>query len=174
MNILALDLSTKNSGYAIFKEDKLIQFDSFSASSTDVIKRIQRMTDNIYSLLEHLDFQIDKIIIEEILPKHNQYGVGNLHTQKVLSWLQASIIFMLHDDFSNIDIEYFYPSEWRALCNIKNGRGIKRNEEKELDIKCAKKLYNIEKNIDDDTADAICIGHAYIIKNKENETISWE
>lgn len=44
MTLLSLDLSTKRTGYAIFKDKKLITYGYFSATSTDVINRIKKMT----------------------------------------------------------------------------------------------------------------------------------
>jgi hypothetical protein len=77
-------------------------------------------------------------------------------------WLQAAIAFKVHDDFPKVKIEYVYPSSWRAACGIHTGRGIKRESLKEADIAFAEKTYNLS-NLDDDTADAICIGHSYVM-----------
>ena len=74
-------------------------------------------------------------------------------------WLQAAIAFLMHETQSKAEIEYVYPSEWRAKCGIKNGRGVRREAAKEHDIKFVKDTYNIIVN--DDIADAICIGYSY-------------
>ena len=167
MTLLSLDLSTKRTGYAIFKDKKLILHGYFSATSTDVINRIKKMTVEIKQLIQ--EHQPKKIIIEEVRPDDDRYGTGNLHTHKVLMWLQASIEFMVHDDFSGITIEYIYPSEWRTLCGIRNGRGIKRESLKEEDINFVKQNYGI--TVNDDVADAIGIGHAYV--NKLDNKFNW-
>ena len=86
--------------------------------------------------------------------------------QKALFWLQASLAFLLHDEHSEVKIEYVYPSEWRQRCGIKTGKGIMREELKKADIAFVKETYNID-NINDDIADAICIGHAYLKDKKE-------
>ena len=62
-----------------------------------------------------------------------------------------------------------YPSEWRAKCGIKNGRGVTREKEKMYDIAFVKKEYDIDVN--DDIADAIGIGHAFV-HHLDNE-INW-
>jgi Holliday junction resolvasome RuvABC endonuclease subunit len=158
MNILSLDLSTKSSGWAIFEDTELINYGCITSASTDLIKRIYVMRDNLLEVLKN--YNIDKIIVEEVRPEGTGYGVGNLKTHRALMWLQAAIAFMVHDNYKNIEIEYIYPSSWRSVCGIKNGRGIKRDSQKAADIAFVKEHYNIEVN--DDIADAICIGHAQI------------
>ena len=43
MNILAIDASTKSSGLALFEDTKLKTYTCITASSTDLIKRIQKV-----------------------------------------------------------------------------------------------------------------------------------
>lgn len=169
MKLLSLDLSTKSTGYAVFEDNVLVDYGCIKASSTDVINRIQKITKEINNvLLKHSN--IKKIVVEEVRPENGQKGVGNLRTHKVLMWLQAALEFLIHDSFASISIEYLYPSEWRKVCGIQTGRGIMREKLKQADINFVKKIYNIEVN--DDIADAIGIGHAYI--TKETNEINWE
>ena len=166
--ILALGASTKSTGYAIFDDLKLINYGCLTASSTDVIKRIQKI---IKELNEKVlsKYDIEKVIIEEVRPEIAN-GVNNLRTHKVLMWLQAALEFLLHEKYPKTKIEYVYPSEWRKACGIHTGRGVKRNSLKEADIDFVEQTYNIKVN--DDEADAIGIGHAYI--NNLNNEINWE
>ena len=126
------------------------------------------MTDGIAEILNK--YSITKIIVEEVRPEGG-YGVGNIKTHRALMWLQAATAFLIHDKYSNIEIEYIYPSSWRASLGIKNGRGIKRASLKEQDIEYVKEKYNI--SVNDDTADAICIGLSQYQKQDSNE-INWE
>lgn len=167
MKILALDLSTHSSGVAIFEDENLIHYTCITSSSTDLIKRINIMKDGIRNILS--EYKIDKIIVEEVRPEGG-YGVGNQKTHKALMWLQGAIAFLAHDEFNNLPIEYIYPSSWRAKLGIKNGRGIKRTSLKEADIAFVKDKYNIKVN--DDIADAICIGLSYFIPEESNE-LNW-
>lgn len=113
--------------------------------------------------------EINKIIVEEVRPE----GMGkNNATHRALMWLQAALAFLIHDNYPDIEIEYIYPSSWRATCGIKNGRGIKRTTLKEEDIAFVKRIYNI--NVNDDEADAICIGYAQVNKLNDNNEINWE
>lgn len=169
MKIISLDLSTKSTGWAIFNGTKLKDFGCITAFSKDVINRIQKVTSDLSDIfLNNPD--IEKVIVEEVRPENEQYGVGNLHTHKVLMWLQASIVFFLHDNYPKVEVEYVYPNEWRAACGIHTGRGIKRQSLKPADIKFVKDTYRIDVN--DDIADAIGIGHAFV--NTIDNEINWE
>lgn len=158
--LLSLDLSTKSSGVAIFDNDKkLIDYTCITASSTDLIKRIYKIIDELKLFCQKYN-NIDTVVIEEVRPEGNQYGVGNQKTHKALMYLQAALIFFMHDNYPKIKIEYLYPSEWRSRCGLHTGRGIKREELKKADIAFVKKVYNIDVN--DDISDAIGIGYAYL------------
>lgn len=158
MTIISLDLSTKSSGYAVFESGRLVESGVVTASSTDVIKRIQLITDKLNNIFKKYP-HVDKVILEEVRPDGRGSGVGNQHTQKVLMWLQASIIFLLHDSYSEAEIVYTYPSEWRKKCGIQTGRGVRRDSLKVADIEFVKGKYGL--SVNDDEADAICIGCAY-------------
>lgn len=163
MKIMSLDASSKSTGVAIFDDKKLIYYECITAGSSDVIKRIQKMTDAIKNLLTI--HSIDKIIMEEVIPEPGQ----RVQTHRILMWVQAAIAFMVHDNFSKISIEYVAANSWRSSCGIKVGRGIRREILKAEDIKFVKNFYNIEVN--DDIADAIGIGHAYV--NQLKNEINW-
>ena len=167
MNILSLDLSTKSSGWAVFKDKVLTNYGCITSASTDLIKRIHVMTDGLEKII--IENNIEKIIVEEVRP---DAGGGNLQTHRALMWLQTALAFLVHDNFKTIEIEYIYPSSWRAKCGIKNGRGIKRETLKEADIRFVKETYGIDVN--DDTADAIAIGHSQLYESKDSGDLNWE
>lgn len=162
MYILALDASTKATGVAIFKDKTLMGSSVITASSNDLYKRIHKMVDNILAIVEQLE--IEKVVMEEVIPDHTK----NTNTFKALMYLQALIHIELHDKFPKVEIELVYPSSWRSVCGIKNGRGIRREQEKLEDIKFANKTYNLNL-MSDDQADAICIGHAYLHPKDEDK-----
>lgn len=168
MNILSLDLSTKSTGWAYFEDNELKAHGCITASSTDLINRIQKIIAELKK--ETTTFKISKIVVEEVRPEGG-YGVGNLKTHRALMWLQAAVAFWVHDDMPAIDIDYIYPSSWRATLGIKNGRGIKRMTLKEADVDFVKNKYGIVVN--DDEADAICIGLAQY-QTQDNNEINWE
>lgn len=154
MKILAIDASTKSTGVAIFNDKELVEWHCFTNTSTDLIKRIQYMTQKLRQLLQQ--HQIQRIILEQVRPQHNI----NMKTQKALLYLQASFEFLLHDNFPKITVTYVYPNSWRSKCGIKVGPGVKRDALKIADMNFVKEHYGLDVN--DDIADAICIGHSEI------------
>lgn len=154
MEILALDGSTHSTGWAIFNDATLCDYGCITATSSDVIKRIEKMQKDIQLLLtNHSD--ITKVIMEEVRPDQ---GFQNLKTHKALMYLQAAITFLIHDDFPAVTIEMVYPSSWRKQCGIKTGSGIKRASLKQADIAFVQQQFKI--TVNDDVADAIGIGYA--------------
>ena len=166
MKILSLDLSTKSSGWAIFNDGLLIDYGCITSSSTDLLKRINIMTDGIKDILQkHPD--INKVYAEEVRPEN---GLQNLKTHRALMWLQGVIALTLYNYNKKLEMELIYPSSWRSVIGIKTGRGIKRTSLKEKDIQFVKENYNLDVN--DDIADAICIG--YSCTHDEEIEINWE
>jgi len=165
MILLSLDLSTKSSGWAIFKDGLLMDSGCITSSSTDLLKRINVMINGLKTIVEQ--YQPNRIIAEEVRPEN---GMQNLKTHRALMWLQGGIALMIYAYNKNLELELIYPSSWRAAIGIKTGRGIKRTTLKEKDIQFVKENYNLDVN--DDEADAICIGYANC-HDIETE-INWE
>ncbi len=165
MILLSLDLSSKSSGWAIFKDSLLIDSGCVTSSSTDLMKRINVMKDGIKTIVEK--YNPDKVVAEEVRPEN---GMQNVKTHRALMWVQAAIALMLYDYNKKIELELIYPSSWRAAIGIKTGRGIKRTSLKEKDIQFVKENYNLDVN--DDEADAICIG--YSCSHDIETDINWE
>ena len=165
MNILSIDASTRSSGWAWFEGTSLKDYGCITAASADLINRIYKMRDTLRDILNN--HKVDKIILEEVLPEQ---GLQNIKTHKALLYLQAEIMKLIHDEFNHIQIEFVYPSQWRKACGIKTGATRRRADLKPLDIAFVKQTYKI--NANDDIADAIAIGHAYVftISNEMN----WE
>lgn len=152
MKVLALDLSTKSTGWAVFENKKLIDSGCITASSTNVLNRISKITDELRIIYDR--YLPDDIIVEEVLPedvRHNQ------QVFKALMYMQAAVA--LEFNKSGKKLNFYVSSEWRKKCGIRTGRGITRDMVKAADIKFVKDNYNIDAN--DDVCDAICIGHAY-------------
>lgn len=166
MNIMALDISTKSTGCAIFKDNKLDSYNCYTATSKELIRRIRKIIQNIDDAIA--ENGIDIIVIEEVRPDDEKATNNNAH--RALMWIQAALAFMLFDKYPDIKIEYIYPSQWRKNCGIKTGRGIKRDSLKKADIDFVKQRYNL--SVNDDIADAICIAHGYL--DLENEGFNWE
>ncbi len=158
MNIIAIDASTKSSGIAIYKHNQLIKHTCITASSSDLFNRIKVMVDQIKNIIIQ-DPDIEYIVLEQV----RQEGFVNIKTYKALMYLQGCIGMMLHQNFKHIQLDFMYPSEWRKVCQIKQGRGVQRTKQKENDILWVKQNFNLDVN--DDIADAIGLGYAYINKD---------
>lgn len=157
MNILALDMSTKSTGLALYKHNKLEKYDCIKATSNDLFNRISTMQKEIQKfIIQNPD--IDYLIMQQV----RQQGFINIKTYKALMYLQGCIQMMIHNNFKYIQTDFLYPSSWRKICGIKQGRGIKRQLQKQFDIQWVKDNFNIQVN--DDIADAIGIGYAYVNK----------
>ena len=158
MNIIAIDASTKSSGIAIYKHNQLVKHTCITASSSDLFNRIKVMVDQIKNIIIQ-DPDIEYIVLEQV----RQEGFVNIKTYKALMYLQGCIGMMLHQNFKHIQLDFMYPSEWRKVCQIKQGRGVQRTKQKENDILWVKQNFNLDVN--DDIADAIGLGYAYINKD---------
>lgn len=150
MKILALDLSTKRSGWAFTDESHKLQYGVVAQSSKDVEKRIAGMRDGVLTLIEK--YKPDLIVAEEVRPD----GYNN-HTGKVLTWLQGCLAVASYEHDKNISWEYIGASSWRSKIGIQGYR-IHRDTQKSMDIKFANETYGLNLSSDqDDEADAICI-----------------
>ena len=157
MNLISIDASTHSSGIAIYKHDKLQQTECITASSADLFNRIRVMVDGIKEILiKNPDLQY--VVLEQV----RQEGFINIKTYKALMYLQGCLNMMIHQNFKHLTVQFLYPTEWRKVCKIKQGRGVQRETQKALDIEWVKQNFGIDVN--DDIADAVGLGYGYINK----------
>lgn len=151
--ILALDCSTKSTGYSIYNNKELVDYGCIVASSSNLFNRIDKMVEELEKIIHKYNFA--HIYIESVYPEdvHNNQAVFD-----ALKYLQGFILHLLNK--YNLNHTFFTASEWRAKCGIQTGRGIKREILKSRDINFVKNQFNIIVN--DDIADAICIGYAAV------------
>lgn len=153
MVILALDPSTKNTGWSIFINQDLHAHGYISAGSTNLFNRIHYMIDELKKIIEK--YNPEKAILEDPLPEDVKH---NIQTFKALTYLQGFICDLLNDN--KIEYKFYTSSEWRKKCGIRTGAGIKRDPLKASDIAFVQNQFGIKVN--DDEADAICIGFAAV------------
>lgn len=156
MKIMGLDMSTKSTGVAIFEDKELIYYTCLTASSIDLMKRIEKIVDGIEDILNRYP-DIEKIIMEEVIPTTGK----NVKTWKALMYLQAIVMMMLYKKFPKIKTELIYPNSWRSRIGIHTGKGETREKLKMSDIHYVETHYGIKVN--DDIADAICIAYSYFV-----------
>lgn len=163
MTSLALDLSTKSTGWAVFQDGTIIDYGFITATSTDLVVRIQKIVIGLKPIIEK--YRPTEVIVEEVRPP--QESRQNLQTHRALMWLQGAVGILIHEIDKKIKMHYIYPSEWRSACGIKTGPKVLRETQKKYDIDFVHKNFGI--SVNDDVADAIGIGYGYNQKQiKEN------
>lgn len=153
MVILACDQALSTSGWAIFKNNKLISADSFTIPKNKTMDlRLMALQKELTELYHEYEFE--KVYFEDI-----QLQAGNALTYKHLAYAQAAIILWCGN--MNIDYEVLAPSHWRKVLGGNFGR--KRAEQKRHAIELVQTWYGVE--VPSDVADAICLGKAGIQEN---------
>lgn len=163
MKVLALDQSTRVTGWAVFADGDLQEYGKFDAENAgmDIGKRLTYIRTKVWSLIEKHDIQ--KVVLEEI---QLQSTVGNnVVTYKKLAYVQAIIIQLL--DELKMPYEIVASSSWKSTLGIK---GRARTEQKKNAQIYVNTIYGIKATQDE--CDAICIGTHYSKKPSE-EGIDW-
>lgn len=167
MKILALDQSTRVTGWAVFADGDLQEYGKFDAENAgpDIGKRLTYIREKVQALIDKHNIQ--KVLIEEI-QLQNTVG-NNVVTYKKLAYVQAVLIQML--DELKLPYEVIASSSWKSTLGIK---GRARAEQKKNAQELIATKYNI--NVIQDIADAICIGLAFLQKNSlaaDKEQCAW-
>lgn len=162
MRLLALDQASRVTGVAIFDDDKLIKYGTFEIKSNQELgKRLTQFLENLDKL--YAAYHFDSVAYEDI-----QLQMGNVETYRRLAYIQAMILFWCEKNEKNLYC--LSPSHWRKILKDKYGMswGRKRVEQKQTAIDFIQEHY--EKEVDSDTADAICIGCAANIEINKTES----
>lgn len=162
MRLLALDQASRVTGVAIFDDDKLVKYGTFEIKSNQELgKRLTQFLENLYKL--YAAYHFDAVAYEDI-----QLQMGNVDTYKKLAYIQAMILFWCEKHEKNLYC--LSPSHWRKILKDKYGMswGRKRAEQKQTAIDFIQEHY--KKEVDSDTADAICIGCAANIEINKTES----
>lgn len=162
MRLLALDQASRITGVAIFDNDKLIKYGTFEIKSNQELgKRLTHFLENLDKL--YAAYHFNAVAYEDI-----QLQMGNVETYKKLAYIQAMILFWCEKHEKNLYC--LSPSHWRKVLKDKYGMswGRKRAEQKQTAIDFIQEHY--KKEVDSDTADAICIGCAANIEINKTES----
>ena len=162
MRILALDQSSRITGWAVFADDALQEYGKFDAENAgaDIGKRLTYIRTKIQTLIEK--YNIEKVAFEEI-QLQNTVG-NNVVTYKKLAYVQAIIIQML--DEIKMPYEIVASSSWKSSLGI---RGRARAEQKKNAQEWVVNTYSVRPTQDE--CDAICIG--CYSTTKSNEGHDW-
>lgn len=163
MKLLALDQASRTSGYAIFEDDKLIDFGTFTYDDTDIGVRLHKIRNKVDSLI--CDNNIDKVVFEDIQLQGNV--ANNVQTFKTL----AEVFGIIYELVTALDIEHkaVLSSSWKSTLNIK---GRTRPEQKKNAQLWVMNTYGVKPS--QDASDAICIGAHALKHSGENFTDSFD
>ncbi len=155
VTLLSLDTSTTSTGWAVFQngiyQDSGV-IDEFKKEKNGY-KRLGLMVKKLLMYIEQLNPDI--IVIEK------DVVFGNMKVIDMLMKIIGAVYgFCLKNEITYYE---FAPSEWRKYVKLQ-AFGRKRVEFKQASIKYVKDNFN--KEVNDDEADAICVGIAYCKKFK--------
>ena len=166
VTLLSLDTSSTKTGWAVFKngiykESGVLDWSRIKDNTED---RLQIM---YIDIIQHIQkYEPDILVIEkDIVGSGKRQNMSTINTLvKLIGGIWAYCVQLNMDtpmnfpagEFNIFYVEYT-PSEWRSLVGI---TARKREDCKAASIKRIKDIYNID--VDDNEADAINIGEAYI------------
>lgn len=152
--ILALDQSSRTSGWAIYYGDQLESFGKWTHTNEDISLRIHSLCGEIQEKIEAED--IDFVVIENI--QLEAKATNNIATFQKLAWVQGAIMELCN--YMDISFTLVYPNEWRKACNFLKGNSSDRATQKKIAQQWVLSTYN--QKCTQDEADAICIGWGYL------------
>ena len=154
-NILALDQSSRITGYAIFIDNKLTTSGTFTVSDDYIPDRLVKIRNKVIKLIEQ--YNINKVLLEDI---QMQTQVNNVSTHKIL----AEVLGVLEELCAERKIphELIHSSSWKSGLNIK---GRDRATQKRNAQAYVEEVYKLK--VSQDESDAICIGTYFSVKNNE-------
>ena len=147
--LLALDQSSKVTGYTVLEDGKIIEVNHFECTGDDLGNRLAQFRKKIIYLIEKYD--IDEIVFEDIqLQDVNGNKETGIKTFKVL----AEVFGIMHELCSEIKMPYtaVLPIKWKAHFKIA-GKG--RTQEKKMAQTYVEKNCNMK--CTEDEADSLCI-----------------
>lgn len=151
--LLALDQSSRISGWAFFNEGSLEAYGKFTASQDDLGERLNYIKAEVVKLIEKFD--VNEVVFEDIQYQNNVRN--NVQTFKTLAEVFGVIYEMLAD--KNIPNNVVLASVWKSTLGIK---GKTRPEQKRNAQQFVLDTYNVKATQDE--CDAICIG-THIVRN---------
>lgn len=157
MIILALDQSSRETGWSIFEtnEKTLIDFGIISLDNSLLEERLFLLRKEVKNIINKYD--VEKVFLEDI---QFQKIANGITTYKIL----AEVIGVLVELFYELELpfELIYSSTWKGGLGIK---GSNRQTQKANAKKYVEERYSLQKKLTQDMADSICIG-SYCIDNK--------
>ena len=158
--LLALDQSSRITGWAIFSDGKLEKHGKFDAETVgaEIGKRLNYIRNKVRSLIE--ENNITEVILEDIQMQGNV--VNNVQTFKILAEVFGVIYELLEE--MQIPHQEVLAGTWKSTLGIK---GKNRAEQKRNAQAYIQETYGLKPTQDE--SDAICIGTHYL----KNKAFNW-
>lgn len=148
--VLALDVSTTSTGYALYVGDKLTKYGFVKPTGKDWLVRVRKMADKVAELDK--EYSIDTVVIEDT------FFLKNIKTVKKLCLAQGILLGQLPE----AKLIQVFPNTWKKHFGLGKGRAT-RDEQKQTSISVAETMFLIGHGINDDEADAILMGR-YVLE----------
>lgn len=148
--VLALDVSTTSTGYALYVGDKLTQYGYIKPTGKDWLVRVRKMADKVTELDE--EYSIDTVVIEDT------FFLKNIKTVKKLCLAQGILLGQL----PNAELIQVFPNTWKKHFGLGKGKAT-RDEQKQTSISVAETIFLTSAKLNDDEADAILMGR-YVLE----------
>lgn len=153
MKILSLDQASRCTGYAVYDNTDLVKWGLINKKKEkDTDLRYNQMCNEICKLIEK--YKPNMVVFEDISLR------TSIKTLIGLARLQGSIIYMATSH--NAQYHIYAPTQWRKILGIEQGKKIKRPELKKQAIELVKQCYGFKETLNDDEAEGLCIGLAYL------------
>ena len=151
MRTLALDQSSKITGWAIFENGSLDKYGKWSFNDDNVGKRLFKIRQALIKIIQ--EERIDEVVMEDIQLQ------DNVQLFKIL----AEVFGVVYETIIelNLPVSAVLAASWKSTLGIK---GKQRAEQKRNAQQYVVNKYNVKPTQDE--CDAICIGEHYLVKNK--------
>lgn len=159
--LLALDQSSRITGWAVFEDKKLLNYGKFTITDDRGEVRLYKIRQKVKELIE--TYNINEVVMEDIQLQESK--INNIATFKIL----AQVLGVIQELLVELDIPQaaVVSSSWKSTLGIK---GRTRPDQKRNAAAWVQQTYGIEPS--QDTVDAICIGEHYL-KKKVSEECAW-
>lgn len=146
VKVIGFDQASKVTGYGVFEDGKLTKHGMITVTG-DTDTRMHKMFRDILKVIA--EENADVVCIEGTHFQNNQNAF------KLLAQLQGMITGVC--DLFGITLRDYPPALWRSKAGIKEGRGVKREELKQLAVEYVKDQFGVE--CSNDEAEAIVISY---------------
>ena len=156
--LLALDQSSRTTGYAIFENGKLLTYGKFTVSDDKTEDRLFKIREKIKNIIQ--ENEITEVAMEDIQLQGNV--VNNVQTFKTLAEVFGVVSELLVE--LKIPQTAVLSSSWKSTLNIK---GRTRPEQKKNAQAWVVNTYGVSPTQDE--CDAICLGVHHLKKGSSSE-----